>query len=550
MPTVTITGPSVRDSTSLKDNRPWFAFAAEYQDGGDGGVVTPRKSKPIYPSKGVLTIELEAGIAAWIQNPDGNKYLVTVPNTDSSLWDVIAAGVAYPPDTRTDVLATAVDQYVETARAQFRTRAVPVNPEDPNTLYQWEDETGASIGDPSPLAPNAFTYVATLANPTAVKTSAYTAVAHELVPADATAGGFTVTLPTSPSNGDVIAVKKLDATTNTVLVQRSGTDVFNQAGGPSSLQLVVQSETVIVQYKSGIWYVIYHGIPLAALDARYTTAGDIKDVNGNVIIELLAAAAAVNHLRVSNTALGTGRVEIEATGPDSSLDIWAKVKGLLGKFRIYSSNNTAALRAAGPGATVPLSIEVTGTTGVQVGQSNTIVNYLDILGTIAAGGRVTLTAKGSDTNVDFWFATQGNGKHRFYSPNNTPTIRAAGTGSDTDLTVECAGTGKMFAPTAPRVASITTSPTPSIDSNATDMCRITALAEAITGVTVSGTPRDGQTLWVRITAAGADRSITWGAAFVGVLLATALNGKTHWQQLRYDSVRSKWVGLTADTAGY
>lgn len=151
MPKVTITGPSVRDSTTRKDNRPWYVWAAEYQDGGDGGVVTPRRSRPIYPSQGVLAFEVEAGIAVYIQDPDGSKYLVTTPNANSQLWDVIAAGVAYPPDTRTEVLAQAVDQYVETARSQFRTRAVPVDPDNPTT-WQWYDENGDAVGDPVDLS--------------------------------------------------------------------------------------------------------------------------------------------------------------------------------------------------------------------------------------------------------------------------------------------------------------------------------------------------------------------------------------------------------------
>jgi len=43
-------------------------------------------------------------------------------------------------------------------------------------------------------------------SPTAVKTSAYTAAANDLVRANTTAGAFAVTLPASPVDGDMIGV--------------------------------------------------------------------------------------------------------------------------------------------------------------------------------------------------------------------------------------------------------------------------------------------------------------------------------------------------------
>lgn len=151
MATVTITGSTTRDSTARQDNRPWYVEGVGYQDGGDGGVITPRKSRAFYPVAGVLTMELEAGIVAYVTNPDGDQYLVTVPDEDSALWDLIAAAVAYPPDTSQERLNVAVGQYVEANRQQFRTRAVPVDPEDPDTLYQWVDSNGDDVGDPVEL---------------------------------------------------------------------------------------------------------------------------------------------------------------------------------------------------------------------------------------------------------------------------------------------------------------------------------------------------------------------------------------------------------------
>lgn len=124
MTLVTITGDTVRDSVGRKDNRPWYAWAADYQD-GNPGVITPRRSKPLIPSNGVLSFEIEAGISAWIENPDGQRYLVTIPLVDGSLWEVIEAGVAFPPDTDQERLIAAVTPIAESVGTAAAEAAAP-----------------------------------------------------------------------------------------------------------------------------------------------------------------------------------------------------------------------------------------------------------------------------------------------------------------------------------------------------------------------------------------------------------------------------------------
>ncbi|MDN4521343.1 sialidase family protein [Mycolicibacterium austroafricanum] len=149
MALVTITGNTVRDGVGRKDNRPWYAWAADYQD-GNPGVITPRKSKPLIPSNGVLSFEIEAGISAWIENPDGQRYLVTIPLVNGSLWEVIEAGVAYPPETSQLALDAAVVKYIEEHRAQFGLIAVPVPDSDP-PMAQWvRVDNGEAVGDAVP----------------------------------------------------------------------------------------------------------------------------------------------------------------------------------------------------------------------------------------------------------------------------------------------------------------------------------------------------------------------------------------------------------------
>lgn len=111
--------------------------------------------------------------------------------------------------------------------------------------------------------------------PTAPKTAAYTASANEFVPADTTANGFTVTLPSAPADKTRVGVKHVvRGGSNVVTFACAGSDALNRASGPTSGVLTVQGQTVQLQYDAGagIWYVIAAEVPLAQLDARYAPA--------------------------------------------------------------------------------------------------------------------------------------------------------------------------------------------------------------------------------------------------------------------------------------
>lgn len=76
----------------------------------------------------------------------------------------------------------------------------------------------------------------------------------------------------------------------------------------------------------------------------------------------------------------------------------------------------------------------------------------------------------------------------------------------------------------PRVTTITSSATPTVNTDNTDIVNITALAAAITSMTtnLSGTPGIGDILVYQIKDNGTARAITWGASFAakGVALPT------------------------------
>jgi len=93
-----------------------------------------------------------------------------------------------------------------------------------------------------------------------------------------------------------------------------------------------------------------------------------------------------------------------------------------------------------------------------------------------------------------------------------------------------------------RTVSITSSATPSIDTDATDVYLITAQTEAITGITVTGTPTNSQGLIVAITGT-ASRAITWGASFEAstVALPTTTSGTAKLTVgFIWNSATSKW----------
>lgn len=96
-----------------------------------------------------------------------------------------------------------------------------------------------------------------------------------------------------------------------------------------------------------------------------------------------------------------------------------------------------------------------------------------------------------------------------------------------------------------RTTTETSSATPTINVDNTDIHTITALAAAITSFTtnLSGTPVNGQKLTIRIKDDGTARAITWGASFASrgaTLPTTTFLGKYVYVGLIYNSTASVW----------
>ncbi|UCZ58636.1 hypothetical protein [Mycolicibacterium phocaicum] len=142
--TVVVTG-TVVDVTGRKDSREWRAWSPVYREGTGGAVVTYRE-QDVQVVAGALTARLEPG-PCFIENPDGQRWLVTVPDEDTELWPLIVASVEIPPETPADVINAAVSAY-------FDANPVEVGPPGPaNTLAigsVTQGTAGATITGTSP----------------------------------------------------------------------------------------------------------------------------------------------------------------------------------------------------------------------------------------------------------------------------------------------------------------------------------------------------------------------------------------------------------------
>ncbi len=174
--------------------------------------------------------------------------------------------------------------------------------------------------------------------PTAVKTANYTAGANEYVPVDTTSGVVTITLPTAPADRSRVGVKHIiQGGTNAVTIACGGSDVFNKAGGSTSLTLPLVNEGMLLQYNAvtGIWYVQADNTPLSQLDLRYAN---------------LASPALTGTPTVPTAAQGTNTTQAASTAyvqTEAGLLIPKSLADAKGDIFVASGDNTVARKAAG-----------------------------------------------------------------------------------------------------------------------------------------------------------------------------------------------------------
>jgi hypothetical protein len=95
---------------------------------------------------------------------------------------------------------------------------------------------------------------------TAIKTANYSAAINEYIPADASGGAFTITLPSAVGlSGQSIAVKRVDGVyANGVVIDTVGGQTIDQA---NTKNLYTTNEEYVVVSNGTNWYVDSHYIP-------------------------------------------------------------------------------------------------------------------------------------------------------------------------------------------------------------------------------------------------------------------------------------------------
>lgn len=155
-----------------------------------------------------------------------------------------------------------------------------------------------------------------LFNPAAVQTSAYTALPGDYVPVDVSGGAVTITLPTAPVDGTVVAVRmvKQGTAAAAVTISAGSGDVFDIAiSGGTSKSLIGLYQAMIFQYRAplAVWYVLDAPGQLGA--ASYVNAAPAAKVVALTDGATIATNAALgNDFRVT---LGGNRTISNPTNP-------------------------------------------------------------------------------------------------------------------------------------------------------------------------------------------------------------------------------------------
>lgn len=197
-------------------------------------------------------------------------------------------------------------------------------------------------------------------NPTA-KTTTYTAVAWDLVKGNATSGGFTVTLPTTPAAGTAVAVFKTDATANAVTIARGGSNTIE--GGTSIAAASQYVGYVLVFDGTSDWTVLGIKYPVAYLTANFP-------LRANNLSDLASASTARTNLGLGGSAVlnvGTAASTV-AAGDDSRIVNAARAAKNFTATK--TANYTAAVgevvRADASGGTITITMPASPSQGDRV----------------------------------------------------------------------------------------------------------------------------------------------------------------------------------------
>ena len=349
--------------------------------------------------------------------------------------------------------------------------------------------------------------------------------------------GTTITATTfSGSGASLTSIPNSALTNSTISGVALGNSLYNLTAGTG------------VSFSTGT---TYNGSAAITINATGSggTVTSVSVTSANGFAGTVATATTTPAITISTSITGILKgnataISAATTGTDYAPGTSANTSGL-----VYSTTTTGALTTA-TGAQVATALGSTNisgnaanVTGIVLGANggtgvaNTGFTFT-MAGNVSHAGSFTqtftatgntsvtlptsgtlLTTTGSGSSLTFGTGTLSLAGNVTHSGSFTQTFTATG---NTSVTLPTTGTLATLAGTetltnkrvTPRVSTTTSSATPTINTDNVDMYGLTAQAANITSFTtnLSGTPTDGQKLWIYIVGTAA-RTITWGAKF-------------------------------------
>lgn len=223
------------------------APAPIFAKGLAGGVAALDRDGDVVNAAGVKVTAGGGGAATTDASQLTAGILAPARIADASITDAkLASGTSLTAAERTKLAGVATGATANATDTFLRDRANHTGTQSASTVTGLA--TVATSGAYADLTGRPLTGLpATVVN----RTTAYTAAVGDLVLADATAAGFTVTLPANPAVGQLVTVKKQDATANVVTVVATGRTIE----GDANATIVSKGAGAVFEFDGANWQI-------------------------------------------------------------------------------------------------------------------------------------------------------------------------------------------------------------------------------------------------------------------------------------------------------